>query len=283
MIGSSVPSGSPGGMARKPRQDREVATVFRPCLSGRTPAVFPFPLEPRSPLAPRSSSRPSGTARRPRAGSSLCPPHLPEPLRSRRNLHLPDGWKKDASPRGGAVRPGKRKTCLIPSIGHRATASSGQRSVPLSPSLASSLKEGSVFAGRRKKDAALGGEAVHRARGKHASSRPSEPTRRPLAGSSPCLSHLPALLRSRGNLYLPDRGKRMLRSGGLSTGREENMPHPVHRSPRDGLSQAAVCAPLTSPSLFAQGGICICRTEEKGCCAQGGCPPGEGKTCLPQA
>ena len=25
---------TPGGMARKPRQDREVATVFRPCLSG---------------------------------------------------------------------------------------------------------------------------------------------------------------------------------------------------------------------------------------------------------
>ena len=30
----SAAGNTPGGMARKPRQDREVATVFRPCLSG---------------------------------------------------------------------------------------------------------------------------------------------------------------------------------------------------------------------------------------------------------
>ena len=35
----SLPSGLPGGKAGKPRQDREVATVFGPCLSGVVPAV----------------------------------------------------------------------------------------------------------------------------------------------------------------------------------------------------------------------------------------------------
>lgn len=38
----ALPSGSPGGMAGKPRQDREVATVFSPCLSGVVSAVFLF-------------------------------------------------------------------------------------------------------------------------------------------------------------------------------------------------------------------------------------------------
>lgn len=35
-----MPSGTLGGMAGKPRQDREVAAVFGPCLSRCSPKVF---------------------------------------------------------------------------------------------------------------------------------------------------------------------------------------------------------------------------------------------------
>ncbi len=40
----AMPSGTLGGMAGKPRQDREVAAVFGPCLSSCSPKAFFYPV-----------------------------------------------------------------------------------------------------------------------------------------------------------------------------------------------------------------------------------------------